>query len=329
MERYLADEPVSAYREPWTVRARRWTRKHRTAVTSAAAALVVVLAALTVGLFVVGKLNRKLDRSNSELAAALSSETKARSLAEERKKIADENFTFALDAVKAQVFDINEQLKNRPGTRNLREKLQKNAAERLKSLVERTSQRAMVDLTAITAHNNLGDIYLRVDLKPILAREQYQKAYEIAKAFSESNPDNFQARRQLTVSYQRLGNVSLQTGQTATALEYYHKSLSAREELARSNTNDPQAQLDFQVLNNKIGDVLFQTGQTARALEYYQKGLGVVEALARSDPETRRDLLVSYDRLGDVLFQTGQTAKALDYYRKCAGRGRGFGHFRP
>jgi tetratricopeptide (TPR) repeat protein/serine/threonine protein kinase len=34
LERSLADEPVSAYPEPWTRRARRWTRKHRTAVTT-------------------------------------------------------------------------------------------------------------------------------------------------------------------------------------------------------------------------------------------------------------------------------------------------------
>ncbi len=41
LERWLADEPVSAWREPFAVRARRWARRRRTAVTSAAAALVV------------------------------------------------------------------------------------------------------------------------------------------------------------------------------------------------------------------------------------------------------------------------------------------------
>ncbi len=38
LERWLADEPVSAWREPLSVRARRWARRHRTAVTGAAAA---------------------------------------------------------------------------------------------------------------------------------------------------------------------------------------------------------------------------------------------------------------------------------------------------
>ena len=46
VRRWLADEPVSAYREPCTVRARRWMRRHRTLVTTAAAALAVALVIL-------------------------------------------------------------------------------------------------------------------------------------------------------------------------------------------------------------------------------------------------------------------------------------------
>jgi serine/threonine-protein kinase len=44
VEHWLADEPVAAYPEPWTTRARRWARRHRPLVAGvAAAALVAVL----------------------------------------------------------------------------------------------------------------------------------------------------------------------------------------------------------------------------------------------------------------------------------------------
>jgi tetratricopeptide (TPR) repeat protein/tRNA A-37 threonylcarbamoyl transferase component Bud32 len=43
LEHWLADEPVTAYREPWTARARRWLRRHRTMVGSVAAGLLVAL----------------------------------------------------------------------------------------------------------------------------------------------------------------------------------------------------------------------------------------------------------------------------------------------
>lgn len=41
LRRFLADEPVSAYREPWAARAGRWARRHRTGVVAAAAVLLV------------------------------------------------------------------------------------------------------------------------------------------------------------------------------------------------------------------------------------------------------------------------------------------------
>ncbi|HZW29199.1 MAG TPA: serine/threonine-protein kinase, partial [Isosphaeraceae bacterium] len=46
LERWLADEPVSAWREPWTARLRRWVRRHQPIVAGAAAAVIVAIAAL-------------------------------------------------------------------------------------------------------------------------------------------------------------------------------------------------------------------------------------------------------------------------------------------
>jgi tetratricopeptide (TPR) repeat protein len=49
VERWLADLPVRAWREPVRVRLARWGRRHRTLVTSAAAAVVVAVAGTFVG----------------------------------------------------------------------------------------------------------------------------------------------------------------------------------------------------------------------------------------------------------------------------------------
>jgi serine/threonine protein kinase len=48
LERWLADEPVSSYREPWIVRGRRWARRHRTLVIAATAAVLLTATALGV-----------------------------------------------------------------------------------------------------------------------------------------------------------------------------------------------------------------------------------------------------------------------------------------
>ncbi|TWT90753.1 Serine/threonine-protein kinase PknD [Pseudobythopirellula maris] len=48
VERYLADEPVAAYQEPFTRKVARWARRHRSVVQTAAAAVVSLLVLTTV-----------------------------------------------------------------------------------------------------------------------------------------------------------------------------------------------------------------------------------------------------------------------------------------
>src|SRR5262249_33006806 len=48
VQRWLADEPVSAYREGWSQRLARWSRRHRAWVQAGAASLVLVVL-LTIG----------------------------------------------------------------------------------------------------------------------------------------------------------------------------------------------------------------------------------------------------------------------------------------
>jgi serine/threonine protein kinase len=62
VERWLADEPVTARREPIPARARRWTRRHRTLVSSIVAALVVAVAGLASFAAVLSGKNGELDR---------------------------------------------------------------------------------------------------------------------------------------------------------------------------------------------------------------------------------------------------------------------------
>jgi WD40 repeat protein/serine/threonine protein kinase len=59
VEHWLADEPVSAYRDPWAGRSRRWMRRHRTLVSTAVAVLAVALLGTTVGLVILSDAERK------------------------------------------------------------------------------------------------------------------------------------------------------------------------------------------------------------------------------------------------------------------------------
>jgi serine/threonine protein kinase/tetratricopeptide (TPR) repeat protein len=61
VERWLAGEPVTAWREPFSVQARRWVRRHRTLVSSMTAVLVVGLAGLAAFASILAGKNRELE----------------------------------------------------------------------------------------------------------------------------------------------------------------------------------------------------------------------------------------------------------------------------
>jgi tetratricopeptide (TPR) repeat protein/tRNA A-37 threonylcarbamoyl transferase component Bud32 len=62
LERWLADEPVGAWPEPWTRRTRRLLGRHRTLVTAAAAALGVAVVGLLTATALLTSANEELDR---------------------------------------------------------------------------------------------------------------------------------------------------------------------------------------------------------------------------------------------------------------------------
>ena len=70
IERWTADEPVTAWHEPLARRARRWARRNRTAVTAAAVAVLVALAGMASVLAVQARANAGLKLSNDALIDA-------------------------------------------------------------------------------------------------------------------------------------------------------------------------------------------------------------------------------------------------------------------
>ena len=67
IERWMADEPVSAWAEPWTRKLLRWLTRHRTGVTGAAAAVLAGVVGLSAVLAVQARANLALADKNTAL----------------------------------------------------------------------------------------------------------------------------------------------------------------------------------------------------------------------------------------------------------------------
>src|SRR5262249_727149 len=110
VERWLAAEPVAAYREPWADRARRWVGRHRTLVTGGRGGGVGAVAAgagLTAILWVQARANRSLKASNDRLEDAIGRESLANvqlraavGREQSARRQAQARFALALEAVR-------------------------------------------------------------------------------------------------------------------------------------------------------------------------------------------------------------------------------------
>jgi tetratricopeptide (TPR) repeat protein/tRNA A-37 threonylcarbamoyl transferase component Bud32 len=94
IEHWLADEPVSAWREPWPVRARRWAKRHRTAVAATMVALMVGVVGLAAVAGVQAQANVRLKRANDKTNAALAD-------SEDSRKQAEAVSTFLVEAFRS------------------------------------------------------------------------------------------------------------------------------------------------------------------------------------------------------------------------------------
>jgi serine/threonine protein kinase len=281
-------------------------------------------------------------RADQARETAVQNEKKAEQSARQARASADaarQQSQLALGTLNAVIFDIQRGLENLPGGSPIRSRLLGTALKQLEKLSGEYVQHSSVDRQTAAALMEMADSIIRLGVSPAdgrgesarelsqmdsksaveSARRLYARASEILQVLVKADPNDAQAKRDLSVSYNRLGDVHLQLGATDKALESYRKDLELSEALAKADPNDAQAKRDLSISYDRLGNVHLQLGATDKALESYRKGLELREALAKGDPndaQAKRDLSISYNKLGDVHRQLGATDKALESYRK-------------
>ena len=156
----------------------------------------------------------------------------------------------------------------------------------------------------------LGDLWV---LLGSLAKAE--QAFRAALKAALENEDE----RDLSVSFNKVGDVLVAQGNLSEALKSYRDGQAIFERLAKSDPGNAGWQRDLSVSFDNVGDVLVAQGNLPEALKSYRDSLAIAERLAKSDPGNagwQRDLSVSFDKLAAVSRKMGASAEALSALRQ-------------
>jgi tetratricopeptide (TPR) repeat protein len=145
-----------------------------------------------------------------------------------------------------------------------------------------------------------------------------RRALAIRERLAQSDPGNAGWQRDLTVAYDRVGNLQVAQGDLAGALKSYRDSLTIRDRLAQSDPGNVGWQRDLWVSYIKVGGMKVAQGDRAGALKSYSDSLAIADRLAKSDSGNagwQRDLSVAYNFVGDVELAQGDLNAALSSYQ--------------
>ncbi|MFM8937263.1 MAG: tetratricopeptide repeat protein, partial [Vulcanococcus sp.] len=136
------------------------------------------------------------------------------------------------------------------------------------------------------------------------ALERSQQLLARNQRLATAEPDRADLQRDLSVSYNRMGDLYRALGQGEPARQAYLNSLQIRERLATAEPDRADLQRDLSVSYNKMGDLYQALGQGEPARQMYLNSLQIRERLATAEPD-RADLQID---LATSLVKTGLAA---------------------
>ena len=160
VKRFLADEPVSAYRDPLSTRLTRWGRRHRTAAVAAGVLLMTAIVGLSVGTVLINRERSKAEANFRRARAAV-----------------DEYFTTVSES----------RLLNVPGLQPLRKELLDAAQRYYRGFLRQRGDDPSVRVEAASASFRVGWIGQMIG-RPAEAVEPYRTASALYEALARATP---------------------------------------------------------------------------------------------------------------------------------------------
>jgi serine/threonine-protein kinase len=311
VQRWLADEPISAWPEPWSVRARRWAVRHRTGVSTAAAALLVALVCLAVATSLLAAANGREQAAKQEAVVE-------RDRALQQRDRADKNLASARKAVEDYCTHVAADSRLQQGDFHaLRKQLLQTAVTFYLDFVKQKAGDPALQADHARAYQQLSVLRKTIgEAKDALV--DCQQATGILERLVDQNAGNADFRHELARSRTSLGNVLDDLGRRTEAEAQHRRALALWMQLAADFPQVPEYRLGLARSRIGLANMLAALGRGAVAEAEYRKALTLEEQLTMDWPhveEYRRELARSRANLGLVLARRGRHADAETEYR--------------
>ncbi len=312
---FLADEPVSAYPEPWAVRARRWAKRNRLIVTSAVAALALAVPILVVGLILLdGSARRERDakeRAEENRAKAEANYDRARRSAElmagelargirpiagtQRGTVID-----ILDRARAVYDDLltdpdapPDVLRGQARTWLLFAELYRETNRTGLGLEAADKCLALTDRLIASPHAAAEDHVFRGKALHRRAWIRYDQGYkaeseagleECLKELEHAGEDPAVAAGYVGSAHTMIGNIHTDRGDIPLAKKRYQLGLDVREKALKLAPTDPEVRTGMALSLEKFGLCKASTGERKAGLDMLRRAWAVYEDLAKEKP---------------------------------------------
>jgi serine/threonine protein kinase/tetratricopeptide (TPR) repeat protein len=289
IERWMADEPISAWREPAFRRARRWARRNRTAVTAAAVAVLAMLVGLGAVAGVQARANVELKKANNAKDLALEETRKAQAATQAALRQSEESRQQAEAVSKFLV----EAFRSPDPSQDGRQVKVADVLDRVSAKLDKDFAGSPATKGALL--NALGETYFGLGLFD-RAMNLIRKSADIREAaLGTGHPDTLTSYNNLAVSY-------MYAGQLQDALVLHQKTLRLRESALGSE------HADTLLSRNNLGEAYWTAGRVPEAIAVYEEALKLRKAVLGPD---HPDTLSTQNDLGLAHCFAGRTREAI------------------
>jgi serine/threonine-protein kinase len=319
IERWMADEPVSARKEPARDRLARWGRRHRTLVAAAAVLLLSTVAALALGLYAVGREQRETRAQRDRAEQALAAESRAR-----------KRTRAALDEMSSRVIEDLMARTAAPKLEPEQEDFLRKALDFYGEFAAETGNDVEVRWGVAGAHRRIAAIQRKLS-QLTAAEEAFSEALAIVDRLAAEFPGQPIYSRAQAEIHHEIATIDHDTSRPKDGELHERKALAVLASLPEDIKADPdliKSQAEFEM---NLGRLLFDLGRLGDA----DKAMRVAVETARkaaagsSSPRSRFTLALVLYTQADRSIRSGRDSSAEAPAREAVGLLRSLVQERP